>query len=127
MRPAVELKLEAMKENKLLARREAVVVISHDGAPTPTSQQVRETVASQLGTRPELVFVRKILTEFGRGVSRAEIHIYESESVAKIVEPLYIVARNLPNGKALLEEAKKRKAEIREKKRRKKKGAAKKK
>ncbi len=123
----MELKLETIRENKLLARREIVATIVHSGSSTPTRQQVREAVAAQLGVKPELVFIKKILTEFGRGVSRAEVHVYDSEATAKVVEPLYIIARNSPDGKKLLEEAKKRKAEIREKKRRKKKGAAKKK
>lgn len=121
----MELKLEQIKENKLLGRREVVALIVHEGAPTPTRQQVKEAVASQLGVSPELVLVKNIETEFGRGVSRAEVHVYDSEAQAKIIEPLYIIARNLPDGKKLLEEARKRKAEIREKKRRKKKGAKK--
>ncbi len=122
----MELKLEQIRENKLLGRREVVALIAHEGASTPTRQQVREAVASQLGVSPELVFVRSIKTEFGRGVSKAEVHVYSSEAQAKVVEPLYIIARNLPDGKKLLEEAKRRKAELREKKRRKKKGAKKK-
>ncbi len=123
----MDLRLEQIKENKLLARREVVALITHEGGSTPTRQQVREAIASQLGVKPELVFVRRILTEFGRGASKAEVHIYDSEEQAKVVEPLYVIARNLPDGKKLLEEVKKKKAEIREKKRRKKKGASKKK
>lgn len=123
---AVDLKLEQIRENKLLGRREVVALIIHQGASTPTRQQIREAVAAQLGVEPNMVYVRKIATEFGLGASRAEVHVYSSEDAAKAVEPLYIIARNLPDGKKLLEEAKKRRAEVREKKRRKKKGAAKK-
>jgi small subunit ribosomal protein S24e len=126
LRWAVELVLGEIRENKLLGRREVKAEVLHQGSPTPTRQEIKEAIASQLGTKPELVYIRHIYTEAGIGASRVEAHIYDSEEVAKATEPLYIIARNTPDGKKLLEEAKKKRAERREKRRRKKKGAAKK-
>lgn len=123
----MEAKLESVRENRLLNRRETIVVIFHQGQGTPTRQQIREFVASQLGVSQDAVFVRKIESSFGLGMSKAEVHVYNSSDVAKAVEPAYIIARNIPDGKKILEEIKKRRAERREKRRRKKKGAAKKK
>jgi len=111
-----------IRENKLLARRELLVEAVHQNASTPTRQSVREWVAKQLGIDISNVFVRRIKTEFGRGRSLAEVHVYNDSKIARVIEPLYILARNLgEEGKKLLEEAKKRRNERREKKKRKKK------
>ena len=112
----------SIRENKLLERREALVEALHSKASTPTRQAVREWVAKQLGVDVANVFVRKIKTSYGIGRSLAEVHIYSDPKLAKVIEPLYILARNLgEEGKKLLEEAKKRRAERREKRRKKKK------
>ncbi|MEM1597915.1 MAG: 30S ribosomal protein S24e [Pyrobaculum sp.] len=114
--------LIALKENKLLRRREVLVEALHQGASTPTRQSLRQWVASQLGVDVGNVFVRKIKTEYGRGRSVAEVHVYEDSALAKAIEPVYILARNLgEEGKKLLEEVRKRRNERREKRRRKKK------
>jgi small subunit ribosomal protein S24e len=111
-----------IRENKLLGRKEALIEASHPNAPTPTRQAVREWVAKQLGVDVANVFVRKIKTSYGIGRSLAEVHIYNDPKLVRIIEPLYIIARNLgEEGKKLLEEAKRRRAERKEKKKKKKK------
>jgi small subunit ribosomal protein S24e len=111
-----------IRENKLLGRREALVEALHPNAPTPTRQAVREWVAKQLGVDVANVFVRKIKTSYGIGRSLAEVHIYNDLKLARIIEPLYILARNFgEEGKKLLEEAKRRRAERKEKRKKKKK------
>lgn len=112
----------SIRENKLLNRRELVVEAMHQKASTPTRQSVREWVAQQLGVDVANVFVRKIKTEYGIGKSVAEVHIYNDQKLARVIEPLYIITRNLgEEGKKLMEEIKKRRSERREKKRKKKK------
>lgn len=120
----MELKLGEIKDNRPLGRREIYAEVAHMGASTPTRQGLREAIAAQLGVKPELVYIRHVYTAFGAGISEIEAHVYDSEELAKRIEPLYVVARNAPDGKKLLEEAKKLKAERREKRRRKKRGAA---
>ena len=111
-----------IRENKLLGRREALVEALHLNASTPTRQEVREWVAKQLGVDVANVFVRRIRTSYGVGKSLAEVHIYGDSKLARVLEPLYILARNLgEEGKKLLEEARKRRAERREKRRKRKK------
>ncbi|MEM4755487.1 MAG: 30S ribosomal protein S24e, partial [Pyrobaculum sp.] len=67
------------------------------------------------------VFIRKIKTEYGIGKSVAEVHVYSDGKMARIIEPLYILARNLgEEGKKLLEEVRKKRSERREKKRKRK-------
>ncbi|WP_148682385.1 30S ribosomal protein S24e [Pyrobaculum neutrophilum] len=112
----------SVRENKLLGRRELVVEALHREASTPTRQSVREWVAQQLGVDVVNVLVRKIKTEFGVGRSIAEVHVYSDSKLARAVEPLYVLARNLgEEGKKLVEEAKKRRSARREKRRKRKK------
>jgi small subunit ribosomal protein S24e len=52
----------------------------------------------------------------------AEVHIYGDSKLARALEPLYVLARNLgEEGKKLLEEARKKRAERRERRRKKRK------
>jgi small subunit ribosomal protein S24e len=112
----------SIRENKLLGRRELLVEAAHINASTPTRQNVREWVSKQLGVDVSNVFVRRIKTQYGAGKSVAEIHVYTDSKLARITEPLYILARNLGDeGKKLLEEVRKRRNERREKKRKRKK------
>jgi small subunit ribosomal protein S24e len=111
-----------IRENKLLGRREVLVDAAHPTSSTPTRQVVREWVAKQLGVDVVNVFVRRIRTDYGLGRSVAEVHIYGDSKLARALEPLYVLARNLgEEGKKLLEEARKRRAERREKRRKKRK------
>lgn len=83
---------------------------------------MREWVAKQLGVDVVNVFVRRIRTDYGLGRSVAEVHIYGDSELARALEPLYVLARNLgEEGKKLLEEARKKRAERREKRRKKRK------
>jgi len=116
----------SLRENKLLGRKEVLVEILHRKSSTPTRQSVREWLAKQLGVEVDKIFVRKIKTEYGMGKSKAEVHVYTDGALARVIEPLYVLARNLgEEGKKLLEEARKRRNERREKRRRKKKGGGK--
>lgn len=99
-----------------------MVDAAHPTSSTPTRQVVREWVAKQLGVDVVNVFVRRIRTDYGLGRSVAEVHIYGDSKLARALEPLYVLARNLgEEGKKLLEEARKRRAERREKRRKKRK------
>lgn len=119
----LRLNIASIRDNKLLGRRELVVELLHAGAPTPTRQTVRECVARQLGVSPSAVFIRRVKTEYGIGRSTAEIHVYDNPDIAKRVEPLYVIARNLgEEGRKLLEEARKMREARREGRRKKKKG-----
>ncbi len=105
---SAEFNITKIRENKLLTRRELVLELKTD--TTPTRQSVRELVARQLGVDIAGVYVRKIETTRGSDVVKAEVHVYQNPEVAKAIEPLYIIARNLgEEGKKLLEAKKKKK------------------
>ncbi|QOJ78173.1 30S ribosomal protein S24e [Infirmifilum lucidum] len=89
------LKIISERVNRMVPRREIIVEIEHWGGGTPTRQQIVETVRNILNLpSSDVVVVRKILTSYGACVTRAYIHVYDSESRARAFEPKYILKRN---------------------------------
>lgn len=89
------VKLEEIKENKLLGRKEVLLRIDHLGKGTPTRKEVREKVAEMLKTNIENVYVISIRTEYGSFVSWAKVHVYDDSQRALQIEPKYIIKRNI--------------------------------
>ena len=88
------VKLEEIKENKLLGRKEVHLRIDHLGKGTPTRKEVREKVAEMLKTNIENIYVISIRTEYGSFVSWAKVHVYDDPQRALQIEPKYIIERN---------------------------------
>lgn len=80
--------------NPLIKRREVIIKISHIGKGTPSRGIVRKAIADAYEKPIECVYVRKIISEFGWGVTKVEAHIYDSPDKAKLYEPDYIIKRN---------------------------------
>jgi len=92
---AVEaFKIEGMRDNKLLGRKELKIRIDHFGKGTPTRAEVREKVAKMLNASIDQVYVRKIETEYGMNVSWATVHVYDDPKRALEIEPEYIIKRH---------------------------------
>ena len=74
-----------------------MVKIEHaeTGGP-PTRLEVRKELATILKTDLELVYVKKIETKTGTMTAFGEANAYDSVEQAKLTEPKYTVARNLP-------------------------------
>ncbi len=89
-----EVEVECDWYNKLVRRRELDLVIKHVGKPTPKRLEVREAVAKAFNADIKRVFVRSLKTEYGWGVTRAEVHIYDDEERARSFEPKHIRIRN---------------------------------
>jgi len=82
------------KYNPLIKRRELILRIHHELKPTPMRINLRLGIAERLGVDVKRVYVRSVRTEYGRGVSTARIHVYDSVERAKSFEPEYIIERN---------------------------------
>jgi len=82
------------KYNPLVKRREVVLKIGHVGVGTPSRKVLRAELAKLFNVNVENVYVRKIETENGIGVSLIKAHIYDSPERAKFFEPEYIIKRN---------------------------------
>jgi small subunit ribosomal protein S24e len=99
------------RRNFLLRRRELIFEVWHVGIPTPDRGRIRKELSSMLGLDEGLVFVERILTDYGLGRSVVEVHVYDDRESAEAIEPLYMKLRNMPK-----EEARKIWEEIRKKK-----------
>lgn len=80
--------------NPLVGRRELLLRIHHELKSTPPRITVRMSVANALKASMDRVYVRSIRTEYGIGVSIAEVHIYDTRERALQFEPEYIIERN---------------------------------
>ncbi len=80
--------------NPLIKRLELDIRIAHIGKGTPSRGILRKAVADAYNVDIDRVYVRKIESEFGWGVTRVEVHIYDSPERAKLFEPEYIIKRN---------------------------------
>ncbi len=82
------------KYNPLIKRLELDIRIAHIGKGTPSRGILRKAIAEAYNVDIEKVYVRKIESEFGWGVTRVEVHIYDSPDRAKLFEPEYVIKRN---------------------------------
>jgi len=80
--------------NKLLDRVEVELYLDHITRGTPSRNEIKDIVSKLYGVDPKLVIVKNIFSEYGRGSSKAHIHIYRSLDRMRILEPKHILRRN---------------------------------
>jgi len=91
------LSFEVVEEhtNNLLGRREAKLVVHHEGAGTPDRLTVRKLASEHFKSPIDRVFVRSIATRTGGSSATCMVEIYTDEKAADIV-PAYLKNRMLP-------------------------------
>ena len=83
------------KSNSLLHRREAKMVVHHEGAGTPDRMTVRKLASEHYKTGMDQVYVRSIATRTGGSSAMCVVEVYDDLKSTGIV-PAYIKNRNLP-------------------------------
>mgnify|MGYP000047007094 FL=1 len=89
----MELTVLERRHNPLLRREEVRALISFEGG-TPTRKEVREALAKALGKDVSVVFVRRILTEYGARRAKVLAMVYEDRDYALKIEPEHVVRKN---------------------------------
>jgi len=91
------LSFEVVEEhvNNLLGRREAKLVVHHEGAGTPDRLTVRKLASEHFKATLDRVFVRSIATRTGGSSATCMVEIYTDAKAADIV-PAYLKNRMLP-------------------------------
>jgi ribosomal protein S24E len=91
------LSFEVVEEhtNNLLGRREAKLVVHHEGAGTPDRMTVRKLASEHFKATLDRVFVRSIATRTGGSSATCMVEIYTDAKAADIV-PAYLKNRMLP-------------------------------
>jgi ribosomal protein S24E len=86
------------RENKLLNRIEVIARVEFPGG-TPRRAELREEISKRLGKPVDLVFIRKILTEYGKREALVTATVYNRKEDALKFEPAHIIKRNEEGGK----------------------------
>lgn len=94
---SMEIKIVSEKQNPMLKRREVTFQTEHDQTgSTPSRLETRKAVAAKLKVDENMVFIKKCETRTGTHTAVGVGHIYDSIEQAKLIEPEYIVKRNIP-------------------------------
>lgn len=81
-------------DNPLLNRVEIVTIVKHPNSSTPKREEIKKKLAAILGSKEELMVVRKILSVYGKPISRVYINVYKDENTLRRVEPKHILKKN---------------------------------
>jgi ribosomal protein S24E len=92
----MELKVRHEEYNALLKRKEVRAEIEHDGAGTPSRVDLRKSIASKYGAKPESVYVINVETGTGTQSALCEAQVYDDPQSALRTVPKHIQIRNLP-------------------------------
>ena len=96
----MEIKITKEQQNRLLKRKEITFEIDHSQTGgTPQRLEIRNKLAEVLKTKPELVYVKRVETKTGTMKATGEANAYDSIEQAKLIEPEYIINRNIPQEK----------------------------
>ncbi len=91
----LEITISNQKKNELLGRTELEVQVKHIGRPTPTRKVLRSEVGRISEAPLERVFIRKIVTDYGAGISECIANVYTTSKAGGAVESEYIRTRNI--------------------------------
>lgn len=80
----MEFDVIGRQEKPLLEREDIEIEIAHAGDPTPSTEDVRSTVAAELDLDPKAVEVYEIRSSAGRSTSRALVRAHEDPIVDEL-------------------------------------------
>jgi small subunit ribosomal protein S24e len=103
----MEVNVVSQKENPLLKRKEISFNVEHAAGATPTRIEIRKAVAEALKANVDLIFVKRFETRPGTHIALGMANLYDSAEQAKLIEPDYIIKRNVPPPEKPKEEEKK--------------------
>lgn len=94
---SMEVKILAENENVLLKRKEVTFQVEHNQTGgTPPRLEVKNAIAKLLKKDANLVFIKKLETKTGTHIAFGVANVYNSMENAKLIEPEYILKRNVP-------------------------------
>jgi small subunit ribosomal protein S24e len=90
----MEVKITQQKDNALMGRKDVRFTVNHAGETTPNRAQVRQLVASEMGTKTENVVIERMQSEYGLGRSSGTARAYTSADMARKQERTHLLKRN---------------------------------
>lgn len=96
----MEIKITQQQYNPLLKRKEITFAVDHKQTKgTPTRLEIRHALAEMLKTNLDTIYVKRVETKTGTMTATGEANAYDSVEQGKLVEPKYIIDRNMPKEK----------------------------
>src|SRR2546425_11900443 len=95
------------KTNPVVGRREAKMLVHHEGAGTPDRLTIRKLASDHFKTPMERVFVRSIATRTGGSSALCTVEVYDDKATADRVLPPFLKNRNLPKNERVSKSKKK--------------------
>jgi ribosomal protein S24E len=92
----LDLKVKQEEYNALLKRKEVRAEIEHDGEGTPSRMDLRKTIATKYGAKPDSVYIVNVHTDTGTQNAVCEAQVYDDPQSAQRTVPKHIQVRNLP-------------------------------
>src|SRR5215467_1439796 len=102
----MSLEILEEKTNPIIGRKEAKMLVHHQGAGTPDRLTVRKIASDHFKTPFERVFVRSISTRTGGSSALCAVEIYDDTTSAKKFVPAYLKNRNLPKSERVSKQKK---------------------
>ena len=84
--------------NVLLGRKDAKLIVHHEGTGTPDRLAIRKIASDHFKTPQDKVFVRSVQTRTGGSSAVCQVEVYDDSKVAGQIVPAYVKNRNLPPG-----------------------------
>ena len=84
--------------NVLLGRRDAKMIVHHEGTGTPDRLAIRKIASDHFKAQPEKVYVRSVQTRTGGSSAVCQVEVYDDSKLAGLIVPAYVKNRNLPPG-----------------------------
>jgi ribosomal protein S24E len=94
------LSVEIISEhvNPLLGRKDAKLIVHHEGSGTPDRLAIRKIASDHFKTQQDKVYVRSVRTRTGGSSAVCQVEVYGDSKLADKMVPAYIKNRNLPKG-----------------------------
>jgi ribosomal protein S24E len=82
--------------NPLLGRKDAKLIVHHEGSGTPDRLAIRKIASDHFKTQQDKVYVRSVRTRTGGSSAICQVEIYGDSKLADRIVPAYVKNRNLP-------------------------------
>ena len=90
---AVTIKTRRLRVNKLLARKELVLDVFHEGKPNVSQKELRELISNKYHWEPKNIVIYGFKTAFGGNRSTGFVLAYDSQQYQVKFEPLHRLRR----------------------------------
>jgi len=84
--------------NPLLGRKDAKLIVHHEGSGTPDRLAIRKIASDHFKTPQDKVYVRSVRTRTGGSSAVCQVEVYGDSKLAEKIVPAYVKNRNLPLG-----------------------------